>query len=78
MKVETLNRIEAETLRFLERLQDVRKIEQENTNRIVEANMKPNGHAYILRGTRKHGALRRSAHDLKEILTFITQNKDIQ
>ena len=34
-------------------------------------------YAYTQTGTRKHGSLRRSAHDLKEVLTLITQNRDI-
>lgn len=77
MKLETLEHVENELLRFLDKMREVRAIEQENVNRKVKANMTANGHAYIVSGTRKHGAMRRSAHDLKEALTLITQNRDL-
>ncbi|MNL61253.1 hypothetical protein D3C87_1851590 [compost metagenome] len=78
MTTKTLDRIEAETQRFLQRLAVVRQIEQENEDRTRKAHTQEMKYAYQTSGTRKHGALRRSAHDLKEILTFITQNKDIE
>jgi len=77
MKLATLEHVEKEAHRFLEKLQAVKEIEQENVRRIVEANMKASGYAYEQTGTRKHGAMRRAAHDLKEALTLITQNRDL-
>ena len=77
MTVKTLDHVESELCRFLLSLRKVREIEQENVNREVTANMTANSHAYIIRGTRKHGAMRRAAHDLKEALTLITQNRDL-
>jgi len=77
MTTKTLDQIEAETQRFLQRLADVRRIEQENEDRTRKAQTQEMKYAYQTSGTRKHGALRRAAHDLKEILTFITQNKNI-
>ena len=73
MKLETLDHVENEVLRFLDRLREVKSIEQEN---IMRRNAKGD-RAYLVSGTRKHGAMRRTAHDLKEALTLITQNRDV-
>jgi len=76
MKLATLEHVEKEAHRFLERIQAVKEIEQENVRRVLEAK-KAGGYAYEQTGTRKHGAMRRAAHDLKEALTLITQNRDL-
>lgn len=73
MKLETLDHVENELLRFLHKMREVRDIEQEN----VMLRNKEGERAYEVSGTRKHGAMRRAAHDLKEALTLITQNRDL-
>lgn len=62
MNNKTIEHIEVELKRFSDRLAEVKKLENEP------------GYFYA---TRKHGAMRRAAHDLKEALTLVTQNKDL-
>lgn len=72
MSPKTIEHLENECKRFLDRLAEVKKIETKavaarNTERAY----------YVPTATRKHGAMRRAAHDLKEALTLVTQNKDL-
>lgn len=61
MKVETLNEVEKETKRFLEKLKAAR-------TRLTSDN-------YAQYGSKETGAVRRAALDLKNELTKITQHK---
>lgn len=76
MKTETLAHVKLECERFMQRLDILIALEKGNEQR-VEISKDTGGYAYQDMGTRKHGSLRRSAHDLKEVLTLITQNRDI-
>jgi len=75
MKTKTLKHVVAEIDRLRDRIMDVMAIELTNEKEVEESGK---GYPYTETGTRKHGAMRRAAHDLKEALTLITQNRDLQ
>lgn len=76
MNIKTIEFVEAECLRFLDRLNSVKAIEKKNDNKRKVAAAE-NKYVYTETGTRKHGAMRRAALDLKEALTLVSQNREL-
>lgn len=76
MTTKTLKHVEAECRRFLDRLSELTAIEKGN-EQSQQIAKDTGGYAFTQTGTRVHGAARRAAHDLKQALTYITQNRDL-
>lgn len=77
MKLETIEHVESEVKRFLSRLEAVKYIEKENLARKKQADKEGKMHYWENTRTHAHGALKRSALDLKQALTYTSQNKDL-
>jgi hypothetical protein len=76
MTLATIEHVEAECKRFLERLEAVKAIEINNQEQVRRKDAGEITYAYQETGTRKHGAFRRAALDLKEALTLVSHNRD--